>query len=127
MSTLDLYKAREPHKVILGIKEPKEFLIPTEFTVEETERLLEYQQKIDELAEKETTAETNEADLQKFFEAILVQLVVLFQRYQPETTANNLKEIMTREDAIKIWHFFIKERSGIKTKTKAKKKALPKN
>ena len=127
MATLDLFKQREPHKIVLGTTEQKEYLIPLEFTVEETERLLECQIKIDELAQKETTPKTNEADLQEFFEAILVQLVVLFQRHQPETTADSLKEIMTREDAIKIWHFFIKEKSGIKTKKTAKKKVHRKN
>ena len=127
MSTLDLFKQREPHKVILGTTEPKEYLIPLEFTVEETERLLEYQANIDELAKKETSPKTKEADLQEFFEAILVQLVVLFQRHQPETTAESLKSLMTREDAMRIWRFFIQERSGVKTKKKVKKKVLSKN
>lgn len=127
MATLDLFKQRAPHKIVLGVTKPQEYLIPMELTVEETERLLECQTTVDELAKKETTEKTKEADLQEFFEAILVQLVVLFQRYQPDTTADTLKEIMTREDAIKIWHFFIKEKSGIKTKKTAKKKVHQKN
>ena len=127
MATLDLFKQREPHKIVLGRTRPIDYFIPLEFTVEEIERLLETRVKVDELAERKTTEKTKEADLQEFFEAILVQLVVLFQRYQPEATAESLSKVMTREDAIKIWHFFIKEKSGIKTKKTAKKKVPRKN
>lgn len=108
MATLDLYKKRPPHTVILNIDNKKTpFNIPTHYTIEETERILEIQRDIDEL--KLEKVEENSAEqqvyLEMFWEKIYAQALVLFQHYHPEVTAEYLKKYLSQEDAAEIIAF----------------------
>lgn len=133
MATLDLYSKRQPHKITLEDfdkpNEPREYLIPQEFTVEETELLYAEQARIEELSQQEINETEESKELQQFYEAVLCQLIILFRRYQPTITLENLKKIMTRDEALQVWAFFINERIG-KTKEAGKtgkKKAAKKS
>jgi len=110
MSTLDLYKDRTPHIVILDVNgEKKEFKIPTSYTVEEVERLLEIQSRIDDLVNQEKKEGEESKQISAFFEALFEQLLVLFSRYQSEMSLDFLKKHLTREDAQKIIAFHTQE------------------
>ena len=109
----------------------KDYKIPNQYTIEETELLLSYQVEVEKLAKKEVEKGKEAEDLLKFFEAIIVQLHVLFRRYQPDMTVENLKAIMTKEEAIATWAFFIKERIEVTNEDDkpedVKKKVVKKN
>lgn len=112
MSILNLFKERKSHTVILESNgEPTEYKIPMSYTVEEIERLLEIQVTIDRLAKEPASKDSNKADKQvsDFFDSIFEQLLVLFNRYQPELTIAELKKIMTREEAQKVIAFHANE------------------
>lgn len=112
MATLDLYKQRKPHTIVVEDKgEPRELLIPNSYTVEEIERILELQVRIDELAKKEASGEKEEArkQIDTFWDAIFEQLLVLFERYQPDMTLEELKRLLTRDEAQEIIVFHTKE------------------
>lgn len=110
MATLNLYKDREPHKIILKVDgEKKEFKLPTEYTAEEAERILETEAKIRKESKREVDDDlSNEEKLketQKFWEAIFSQVLILFDRYHPEITKEKLKKILTQEQALEIIKF----------------------
>lgn len=110
MSTLNLYKERQTHTVILEVDgEPKEFKIPKAYTVEEVERLLEIQVDLDLAANQ--TVEENKADKQveHFFDLLFSQLLVLFSRYHSELTVQDLKKYLSREEAQRIILFHTQE------------------
>lgn len=115
MANLDLFKGREPHKIKIEVEgEEKEFKIPVEYTGEEAERILEHQVEIDKIAKEEIdedapTEKRNEKTKQ-YWNAIYKQLSILFQRYHPEMDVNQLKSILTYEDALKIIQFHAKNR-----------------
>ena len=133
MASLDLFSKRQPHSVTLESHtesgKPHEYLIPTEYTLEETELLLQQQANVDLIAKRKAKKGKEDEDLLQFFEAILVQLLILFKRYQPEMVIDDLKRILTKEEGMAMWAFFIKERTGFvdEVKKPAKKKVLKSN
>ena len=135
MATLDLYSKRQPHIVKLesytSKGESMDYKIPTEYTLEETELLLQHQINVDKISQRKAKAGKETDDLLDFFEAVLVQMQVLFQRYHPDMTLENLKSILTKEEAIAMWAFFVRERldiaDGVNDVKKVKKKVIKKN
>ena len=111
MARLDLYKDREPHIITLEVDgEPKDFKIPVSYTVDEVERLIEIQVMIDKLAKEEVDENRKEDQFSNFFDAVFNQVLILFQRYQPEITVETLKKMLTRDDAVAIINFHTKEK-----------------
>lgn len=112
MPTLDLYKARTFNTVKLTdqvTKQEVEYKLPNEYTVEEIERLLELQIKR-EAMEKEPVKDRGEEQLQKFWAVVFEQLEILFQHYQPEVTADQLRSMVTRTEALEMLSFYDKYR-----------------
>lgn len=112
MATLDLYKKRPPHQIYIEVEgEKKMFLIPTQYTVEEVERLLEIQADKDDLMKQEVEENSieHERAVATFFSRIYDQLEILFHHYQPEVTREFLEEHVKREDAVEIIGFFTAE------------------
>jgi len=114
MPVLDLYKTRQHHTVRFGEGDKaKEYKFPAEYTVEEVERLLELQARREALEAQEAAPEgtpERAAQLNGFMVAVFDQVEVLFQHYQPEMTAEELKNILTRNEALGILGFFDKYR-----------------
>ena len=110
MAILDLFKERKPHTVILDVDgEGKEFKIPVAYSVEEVERLLEHQVKIDELASAEIVKGKELQQENDFWTAVFNQLLVLFNHYHPDLTIESLKTYLTRDEAQKIIAFHTQE------------------
>ena len=112
METLDLYKDRRPYNVVVDIKGKKTtFKIPTELTVEESERLLEAEIRANALA-KEEAGEKEEAEmkLEHYFNNLLEYILILIGHYQPAITMEELKKTLTQSEIIKIFDFFRKQR-----------------
>jgi len=131
---LNLFKERATHTIILGVDgKSKEFKLPMEYTVEEAERIQELQVKIDQQANIEIEKGTPEAVKGEilFWDYIFIQLLVLFNRYQPELKLADLKKILTRDEGVKIIKFFIENRLNSvivpEANTKDKKKAVKKS
>lgn len=95
MAKLDLFSGREPHIIELAVNgEKKQFQIPTDYTEEEIERILELESKVSE-----------SSDLKERRNLIFAQIHILFRRYQPEITLEDVKKILTWGDALKIINF----------------------
>lgn len=121
MPTLQLYKDRRFNTIKIG---KDEYKIPIEYTVEEAERVLELQidqeriesQKLgDSMAEKKY-------QLKSFWDNVFAQLEIMFQRYQPELTASDLKKIISGDRALDILRFFDKYRKTKLAHQESKKK-----
>lgn len=112
METLDLFKDRRPYKVLLEVKGgKKEFKLPTEFTVEESERLLEMEIRVSKIVQEEVKNKTEEKEkLDVFFNNILEYILMLLQHYQPEIEMAELKKIVSRAEAVRIFEFFKRQR-----------------
>lgn len=103
MAELNLYKERKVHTVTLEWEgNEREFRIPSEYTVEEIERIFEAQKKVDERKDLEGT----EDNVNLFWDAIFEQLLVLFEHYHSDITLADLKKNLTRDDAVKILRFY---------------------
>lgn len=113
MENLDLYKDRAPYTVNLEVKGGKKtFKIPTELTVEESERLLEIEMRI-AAASKEEASGNKRQDKQKvdaYIGFLLEYILILLQHYQPELDMAALKKMVSRAEAIKIFEFFKRQR-----------------
>ena len=111
MENLDLYKDRTPYSVTLEVKGGKKtFKIPTELTVEESERLLEAEIKISDLMKQEVDQSESDAKLKEYFDNLFAYLQILFSHYQPETTVESLRKIMTQAEAVRVLEFFKRKR-----------------
>jgi hypothetical protein len=126
MQVYDVYKERKHTVIKLG---ERDFKIPNEYTVEEVERLLELEQKRDALEKEEVTPETEKAQLASFWELVFNQLEVIFQRYQPDTTADDLRGMISHHEALGILGFYDKyrflQRKDEQEKTGSGKKKIP--
>jgi len=112
METLDLYKDRKPYTVILEVKGGKKtFKIPTELTVEESERLLEAEIRISALS-KEEVEEGKEAEkqLDVYFALLKEYILILLQHYQTKLEMADLNKMLSRAEVVKIFEFFKKQR-----------------
>jgi hypothetical protein len=113
MQTLNLYKDRQPYIVNLELKgKKKTFKIPNELTIEESERLLEAELQIAELSKQEVESKKDENEkIGQYFGSLYQYLLVLFSKYQPEIeTVEDIKKMMTQQEAIRVLEFFKKKR-----------------
>lgn len=112
MHALDLYKSRKHSEVKLA--DGKKYLIPNEFTVEETERVLELQIERDAFEKQEAADGDNltpeNAEYKRYLDLVFLQLEILFQHHQPDVTAEYLKTTMTQSEALEALGFFQKYR-----------------
>ena len=118
MATLNLFKERAVHTITLGVDgKAKDFKLPMEYTVEEAERVQELQVQIDKQSKVKVTEGTSEAVKQEiiFWDYVFSQLLVLFNRYQPDLKLPDLKKILTRDESTQIIKFFIENRLGSMT------------
>lgn len=113
MRTLNLYKQREYSTVTLN--DGDEYKIPNEYTVEETERLLERRKEYEAIKEEEVQDGKEEEQAERFFRAAFNQLEILFQHYHPEMTAEELRELLTPSEALEILNFFDEYRHMART------------
>lgn len=110
MATLDLYKDRIPHIILMEIDGKEvQYKIPMSYTVEEVERLLEHQAVLDRIAAEETVKGKEDEQVGSFFDALFNQVLVLFKRYQPDITVEFLKKHLTREEVSQIISFYTNE------------------
>lgn len=120
MAKLDLYEGREPHTIILEVEgEKKEFKAPSDFTEEEIERLLEFEEKL-----------AKEKNIDNRYDIFFEQIFLLFRRYNPEMTVEFLKKHLSRNEVLKILNFVAKNNFAIEAKNSegenTSKKKLPK-
>lgn len=110
MSFLNLYKDR--HFNVIKLNDGIEYKIPSEYTVEEAERLLELRSEF-EVLEKTPTPEDNserKQKLDKFWEIVFAQTEIIFQHYNPDINVKYLKKHLTHNEALEIVDFFQKYR-----------------
>ena len=114
MSAPILYKERQFSEVKLGKPgAEKTYKIPNEFTVEEWERIYELAQQFKRVKDEQVAPEgtpEREKQLQEFWGSAWAQLEVMFQHYQPEMTADELKTIITWKEALGILDFYTEYR-----------------
>lgn len=128
MPTLDLYKPRKFNSVKLFDKKSKTvktYKIPSEFTVEEVERLLEIELLRLKIEKTPASKDKSEQDKQveKFWQVTFDELEMLFQHFQPDMTAQDLRESLTYDDALELIGFYHKYRmQGAPVQTGGKKK-----
>lgn len=116
MPTLDLYKHRRFNIVKAdGV----EYKIPCEYTVEEAERMLELKAQYDSIRKNKLEDGKEPQQLENFWNNVFDQLEITFQRYQPEMTAEKLREIMTGKEALDLLGFFDEYRALSNQKEKS--------
>lgn len=115
MPTLDLYKPRRFS--VVKLNDGKEYKIPTEYLVEEAERILEYRARQEALENEEVTDEVKQVG--QFQEIVFAQIEIIFQHYQPDVTAEYLKKHLTFNEALEILGFFDKYRPNALKEIKA--------
>lgn len=114
MQTLDVFKKRRFNVIHVGKgKEVRDLKVPLEYTVEEVERLLELHTKRDAIEEtyvSKTDQKAQEEVLQNFWGIVFDQLEIIFQHYQPEITAAELRGLVSHKEALDILGFYEKYR-----------------
>lgn len=110
MQTLNLYKDRRPYDIILDVRgKQKTFKIPTEITVEESERLLETEIKIKKLFGQEVDTKNKQEKIDEYFDTLLEYILVLLEHYQ-DITKEELKKMMSQAEIIRVFEFFKQQR-----------------
>jgi len=104
MPHLDLYKTREHSTVKL--EDGKTYKIPNEFTVEELERLYEKRQAFEAIKSEPVDDDKVEEQTERLYQAAFAQLEIVFQHYQPDITADELRQLLTPSEALEILGFF---------------------
>lgn len=110
MPILDVYKERQFSIVKFGERELK---VPNEYTVEEVERLLELDQKRDGIEESYVSKSDANAQgevLARYWGVVFDQLEIIFQHYQPDLTAGDLRSMVSHKEALAILGFYEKYR-----------------
>lgn len=111
METLDLFKDRKPYTVIMEVKGgKKEFKIPTELTVEESERLLEREIVVKEMMKEEVEEKNEKQKINQLLDNVFEYILILLQRYNPEMEKEHLKKMLSYAEAIRIFEFFKQQR-----------------
>jgi len=105
------FKSRKHSVVTLSDK--KVYKIPSEYTVEEVERLLELQEEQKKLEGNEIIESIKDLQVESFYKNIFNQLEIIFQHYQPKVTVQYLKKIITHSEALEMVGFFNKYRNLI--------------
>lgn len=121
MPTLDLYKKRRHSTVKFA--SGKEYKIPTEYTVEEVERLLELKEEEEAIKAKTVKAGTPEAEasLVQFWNNIFAQLEIIFSSLNPEVDVATIKSEVTHNEALEIIGFFNEYRALASDKHQSEK------
>ena len=91
---------------IIKLRDKVEYKIPSEYTVEEVERLMELQVEYRKLEQQEVQESIKELQVKNFYENIFNQVEIIFQCFQPEVTIDYLKKIITHNEALEIVGFF---------------------
>ena len=130
MAVLNLYKDRGFHTVkikerrgLLG--KTKDLSVPFELTVEEVERLLELNSRIESLSKEKVHEEDfirQERELKKFWDLLFTQALIILQHYQPEITIEYLKKHLTQSQALELTGFFENNRFYKAEQSASKKK-----
>lgn len=100
---------------------PRVFKIPSELSVSEIERLLEYQIKLEALQE-EPVKDTGSSQVRLYWQYVFCQLEVIFRHYHPELTREYLQDNIMPQDALRILGFFADNRYVEKSTESDKKK-----
>ena len=105
MPVLDVYKARQ--HTIVRLNE-QDYKIPNEYTVEEVERLLELGAKREAAQSEIVSSDTEVAreQLKRVYSLAFDQLEVVFQHYQPDITADDLRGLLSHKEALAILGFY---------------------
>jgi len=106
MQSLDLYKKRRHNIVKLG--DGVSYKIPSEFTVEEVERLLELKEKEEQIKSVKVSEGTPEADanIVLFWNNVFAQLEIIFSALNDEVDEAYLRSHVTHNEALEIIGFF---------------------
>ena len=111
MSHLNLHENKGWHTI--EIKEEngtvKEFKIPVELTVADTENMLAMYDDIDKLQD-EQIRDDGSAQLRLFWDKMFGMTLILFQKYQPEITELYLRKNLTSNDVLALTGFFSSNR-----------------
>lgn len=110
MKTL-VFKSRKYSTVKLS--DSKVYKIPSEYTVEEVERLLELQIEQKKVESIEVQESIKDLQVDNLYANIFNQLEIIFQHYQPEVTIEYLKTVITHSEALEMIGFFNKYRNLI--------------
>ena len=128
MESLNLFKEREYYEVTLTVKgKPKAYKIPCEFTVEETERLMEREIILKKLFNEEVPEDKKDQDrkLQEYLAGVFEILSILFAKYQTEMNPEKMKKLLTQKEALQVLQFFKEKRflqlMGLDNETSKKK------
>lgn len=119
MAKLDLYEGREAHEIFIEVDgEKKGYRVPTDFTEEEIERLLELEEKL-----------KGENNIDERYIIFFEQITLMFRRYNPEITTEFMKAHLSRNEVLSILNFVAKHNFAVNHKDadgKDSKKKLPK-
>lgn len=109
MEKFDVYKERRHSIIQCG---DKEFKIPSEYTVEEAERILELQIKQEKIQNEIASddPEKRALQLQSFYKSIFSRLEIMIQHFQPEVTEAELRNLVTHDEALTILDWFEQHR-----------------
>jgi hypothetical protein len=99
----------------------KEYKIPVELTVAETEAVLALYEEVDELMTAVVSDETSQ--FRFFWDKMFGMCTILFQHYQPEITETDLRNLLSTNDVLTLTNFFNSNRY-LKVKEENEKKAL---
>lgn len=126
MPTLDLFKARKFHVVKF---EDKEFKLPAEYLVEEVERIYETMAQREALERVPVAAEeeNQKKQLDAFWSLVYIQLEIMFQHFQPDMNIEEIKKLISPQEALDILGFFEKYRLIHADKTQAENPEQKKN
>lgn len=110
MRTL-VFKSRK-HSVVT-LKDGKVYKIPSEYLVEEVERLLELQIVQKRIEATEIQESIKDVQIDNLYANIFNQIEIIFQHFQPEVTIEYLKKHITHSEALEMIGFFNKYRKLI--------------
>jgi len=106
MQSLDLYKKRRHN--IVKLADGVSYKIPSEYTVEEVERLLELKEKEEQIKSIKVTEGSTEADanLVLFWNNVFAQLEIIFGSLNDGVDEAYLRKHVTHNEALEIIGFF---------------------
>jgi hypothetical protein len=108
---LNPYKNRGWHTVEIRERwgRRKIYKIPHELTVEELERLLELNTKIERLSLEQVDDadfDAQEAGVKRFWNYLFAQVTIIFQHFHPDVTEEYLRKHLSDAVALEITNFF---------------------
>jgi len=104
------YKERAYHTIEIAEswRKRRTLSIPYELTVEEVERLLELNERIDRLYEEEVADDPTKMleKVREYWGYVFNQVTILLQHCQPEITDEYCRNKLSEQDALRIIQFF---------------------